>query len=602
MKFATNLVEQQEVENLKELIEAAQGKRPATLLLKNCRLVNVYSEEVYETDIAIYQNRIASITKGAVSEAEEVIDCEGCYAMPGFIDPHMHVDTTMLWPTELAKVLVPLGTTTVFVDMTNVVHNGGIMAAKKLADAFKGLPLRAYFSASSYCPLDPEIETAAAEIDSKDVETMLQWENFVSIGETVSSKILNLEPDYLARLQLCENLDKVASGHGGDLPAGDERALDAYIASGIWDDHCVASNQDIDDRLRRGVSMFLVEAPGREQVEGFFRYIKEKNLPTGKMSLCIDNITIMDIVGEYGGYLDNPFRIGLKCGMDLAKMAAMGSLNTAAHYHIDRKLGSITPGRLADLMIIKDPQEFPPKLVVADGKVAARDGKLVTEIHKPELDGEYLHSIHLPENFGPEIFRVGAGGEKAKVRVIAAKDGEAFNRCLIEELLVKDGEVQPDVSRDILKMAIIERYGRYGNWTNGFVTGFELKEGAIATSYSVPSNNIVTVGTNREDMACAVRCLEESQGGFAVVKDGKVLAQVKLPIGGIMSEEPYEDLLRDVETAKEAAHSMGCPLTQPFFTMSQTVLSSLPELGFTDKGIVDVKTGAIVDVLVHEET
>ena len=162
--------------------------------------------------------------------------------------------------------------------------------------------------------------------------------------------------------------------------------------------------------------------------------------------------------------------------------------------------------------------------------------------------------------------------------------------------------MQPDVSRDILKMAIIERYGRYGNWTNGFVTGFELKEGAIATSYSVPSNNIVTVGTNREDMACTVRCLEESQGGFAVVKDGKVLAQVKLPIGGIMSEEPYEDLLRDVETAKEAAHSMGCPLTQPFFTMSQTVLSSLPELGFMDKGIVDVKTGAIVDVLVHEET
>lgn len=597
MEFTSDMVNRQEIEDLSALIETAQGKRPATLLLKNCRLVNVYSEEIYETDIAIYQNKIASITKGAVTEAEEVIDCEGNYVMPGFIDPHMHVDTTMLWPDELARVLVPLGTTTVFVDMTNVVHNGGIAAAKELADAFEGLPLRAYFSAASYCPLDPSIETAAAEIDSADIQTMLQWKDFVSIGETVSSKILNKEPDYLARLVLCEKLDKVASGHGGDLPRGDAVALDAYIASGIRDDHCVASNWDIDERMKRGVSMFLVEAPGREQVKGFFDYIKENDLPTKKMCLCIDNITIMDMVGEYGGYLDVPFRIGLKSGISLAKMAAMGSLNTAEHYHIDRKMGSITPGRLADLMILEEPDQFPPKMVIADGKIAARSGRLITESKSPEIDPDYMHSIHIPEGFSAERFRVETERTQADVRVICVKDGEAFNRCSIETLPVSDGEVQADVERDILKMAIIERYGRKGSMTNGFVHGFCLKEGAIATSYSVPSNNIVTVGTNAADMELAVRCIEKNQGGFAVVKDGEVMAEVRLPIGGIMSSEPYEMLLKSVDEANEAAHQLGCPLVHPFFTMSQTVLSSLPDLGFTDLGIVDVASGKIVDVL-----
>lgn len=598
MEFASDMVNEQEIKELSALIEVAQGKRPATLLLKNCRLVNVYSEEIYETDIAIYRNKIASITKGAVEQADEVIDCENKYVMPGFIDPHMHVDTTMLWPNELAKVLVPLGTTTVFVDMTNVVHNGGIAAAKELAEAFEGLPLRAYFSAASYCPLDPAIETAAAEIDSGDIQTMLQWKDYVSIGETVSSKILNKEPDYLARLVLCEKMDKLASGHGGDLPRGDERALDAYIASGIRDDHCVASNRDIDDRMRRGVSMFLVEAPGREQVKGFFDYIKEKNLPTRKMCLCIDNITIMDMVGEYGGYLDVPFRIGLESGIDPAKMAAMGSLNTAEHYHIDRKIGSITPGRLADLMVLEEMDQFPPKMVIADGKVAARDGKLIVESESPEIDPAYLHSIHIPEGFSADSFRVEAEGSQADVRVICVKDGEAFNRCAVETLAVENGEVTVDVERDILKMAIIERYGRKGGMTNGFVQGFSLKEGAIATSYSVPSNNIVTVGTNAADMETAVRCIEKNQGGFAVVNNGKVMAEVRLPIGGIMSADSYETLLKAVDEANEAAHRQGCPLVHPFFTMSQTVLSSLPDLGFTDIGIVDVASGKIVDVLV----
>lgn len=591
------------INKLRCLIQVALGKKEATLLLKNCRLVNVYSGEISRTDIAVYEDTIASITAGTVKDAKEVIDCQDYYAIPGFIDPHMHVDTTMLWPNELARVLVPLGTTTVFVDMVNIAHNGGKEAIKAMQEAFKGLPLRAYFSAPSYCPLQPELETAAAEIDSTDIAEMLQWDNFVSIGETVSSKILNMEPDFLARLATCGEQDKIVSGHGGDLPQGDEPALDAYVASGVRDDHCVEQIDDIMPRLRRGVSMFLVEAPGRERIKSYFEYILAHEIPMQKMSLCIDNITITDIVGEFGGYLDKPFRIGLEAGVPAVDMVRMATLNTATHYKKDGQLGSLTPGRLADIVLMRDLNQFPPEIVIANGKVAARKGKMVEETHPQTVSEDYLNSIRLPEDFSSECFRIPAGQDKteARVRVLKVRDGAALNQCIMTGVKVAGGEIQPDPKRDILKMAIIERYGRRGSMTTALVSGFQLKEGAIATSYSVPSNNIVVVGTNDSDMELAVKHLEEIQGGFAAVKDGEVLADVSLRVGGIMSAEPYESVLSDIEKANAAARSLGCPLEHPFFTMTQTVLSSLPDLGLTDRGIVDVASGKIVGVVVEEQ-
>lgn len=595
-------VTMKQIDKINDLILVAQGKKEADLLLKNCRLVNVHSGEIYTTDIATYDDTIASITAGAVTEAKEIIDCQGGYAIPGFIDPHMHVDTTILWPNELAKVLVPLGTTTVFVDMVNVAHNGGKAAIKSMMDAFEGLPLRAYFSAPSYCPLEPHFETAAAEIDSKDIDEMLQWDKVVSIGETVSSKILNREPDFLARLAACHDRDKIVCGHGGDLPRGDEAAMDAYIASGVRDDHCPAIPEDLLPRLRRGLDMFIVEAPGRAQTEAFYKYILENNLPTANMCLCIDNITVMDIVGSFDGYLDKPFRMALEAGIDPVDAVRMGTLNTANHYGMAGSLGSLTPGRFADIVILKELDTFPPELVVANGKVAAKQGKMVQEIPAPVVSEDYLNSIRLPEGFGADSLAVKAAPEKTsvKVHVINASDGEAFNKRSVEELKVAEGEVQPDVDRDILKFSMIERYGRKGTMTNAFVTGFHLKSGSVATSYSVPSNNIAVVGTSKEDMAAAVEHIHKIQGGFVVVDQGKVLAEVPLHVGGIMSVEPYEELLEKIEKANEAAHSLGCPLQHPFFTMSQTVLSSLPDFGLTDLGLVDVRAGKIIDVVIEE--
>lgn len=599
----SDLVDQEDVCTLQDRILIAQGKKNATLLLKNCRLVNVYSGEIYTTDIAIYKDRIVSITAGAVKEAQEVIDCQGSFAIPGMMDPHMHVDTTMLWPNELARVLVPLGTTTLFVDTVNVAHNGGKEAIKAMMKSFEGLPLRAYFSAPSYCPLDPEMETAAAEIHATDVAEMLQWDGVVSIGETVSSKILNLEDDFLTRLALCDKLGKIVCGHSGDLPTGNIPALDAYIAAGVRDDHCVSKIEDILPRLQRGLSMFLVEAPGREQIHTFFDYIRNNRLPTEKMSLCIDNVTIMDIVGSFGGYLDRPFRLGLKAGLDPVDVVRMATLNPATHYKLDGQLGSLTPGRIADIVLLKELTCFPPEIVITNGKIVARQGKLVVDIPSAKINPEYLNSIHLPAAFASYDYAVPAGTDKptVTVRVIQVADGAGINTGITAELKVVNGQVQPDLERDILKMSIIERYQRRGSMMTAFAHGFDLKCGALASSYSVPSNNMVVVGTNEADMTFAVQYLEKIQGGCVAVKDGQVLAVVHMRIGGMMSAEPYEELLQEFKQANAAAKTLGCPLQDPFLTLSQTTLLTLPDLGLTDRGLVDARLGKLIDVVMNEQ-
>lgn len=591
-----------EVQSLRDLVLTAQGKKEATLLLKNCQLVNVNSGEIYSTDIGIYENRIASITAGAINNAREIIDCQGKYAIPGLIDPHMHVDTTLLWPGELARVLVPLGTTTVFVDTTNIAHTGGTAAIKMLIDAFDGLPLRAYFSAPSYCPLNPSLETAATEVTMADIAEMLEWAGIVSIGETVSSKILNVEEDYLSRLALCSTTGKISSGHSGDLPEGVESALDAYVAAGIGDDHCVSDVSHILQRLRRGLTLFLVEAPGRRQLKRLLNYVLENNIPTHKLCMCVDNITVMDMVAAGDGYLDKLVRIGLEVGLPPVEVIRMATLNPSTHYGKAHRIGNLAPGRLADIVLLETLDKFPPEIVIINGKVVAREGKLLEKIGEPKFSPVYMNSIYLNKDFSPEHLKVWAndGMQKVDVRVIRVVDSEAFNKCIVATLNVIDGQVQPDIAQDILKIAVVERYGRNGNLTSGFVQGFGLHRGAIATSVSVPSNNIVVVGTNDEDMALAVRHLEKIQGGFVVIDHGKVLADVHLPIGGVMAEVPYEELVEAIKEANAAAQRLGCKLEHPFFTMSQTVLITLPDVGLTDRGMVDALTGEFVDILVKE--
>ncbi len=553
------------------------------------------------TDITIGRGRVISIEPAESPAAAEIVDCNGLFAVPGLVDAHMHVDTTFLVPSELARLLVPRGTTSLIVDTTNVAHTGGKAAVRALMDSFRGLPLRGFAVAPSYTPFNSRLETAAVDLAPGDIDELLGV-GCLGIGETVWSKIRHGDAEYLESISMCRKRGRRVSGHGGEITREDEAAFDAYAAAGLQDDHCVAMPEDILPRLRRGLKLFCVECSGRRgQLAPLLRHALDHQLSFQQMCLCLDNITGGDILRF--GYLDHLIRIALKEGVSAVDAFRMASLQPAEHYRLGREVGSITPGRRGDILLMKAPDVFPPEKVLVGGKVVAARGELALEISRARFPKFYRESIDLCKvNWDQLILRAPIAQRRTRVRVINVQDGDAFNGEGIEELAVEDGQVVSAPERDLLKIAMIERYGRRGTIGAGFARGFGLKRGAMATSVTIPSNNIAAVGIRDADLRFAAERIGKIQGGFVVVADGGVLAEVPMKIGGIMSEEPFESFLDALEKAETAARDLGCKLVHPMFTLAQTVLSTLPDLGLTDRGLVDVRGAKIVASVMETRT
>jgi adenine deaminase len=509
----------------------------------------------------------------------------------------MHVDTSCLWPVDLARFLVPLGTTTLFVDSTNVAPTGGAGAIRALRDAFRGLPLRCFMQAPSYCPLDPSLETSAWDMVAADVAALL-GDGCVSIGETVWSKIALEHADYVKTVQTCRATNKRVSGHGGEIRRGDEPAYDGYVAAGLQDDHCVGKPEDILPRLRRGLKLFLVECSGRRgQLQPLLKRMMESGLSFRQACLCIDNITVMDMVKAGYGYQDNLIRIALANGVSPVEAFRMATLNPAEHYRVANTVGSIAPGRKADILLMESPSSFPPEKVLVGGKIAAERGVFVAAIPEPDFPPLYRRSVQTAKIDRRGIAARAQGPDRAlRSRVIEVVDGDAFNGEKIVALDLVSGIIEPRPQDDILRIVVAERYGRSGDIGSAFVKGFGLKRGALAVSIIIPSNNIAAVGADDDDIWTAIQHLGAIQGGLVVVDGGKVVAEVPLPVGGILSTEPFEALVARIELAHQAAQALGCVLQHPFFTIAQTVLSTLPDLGLTDRGLVNSRTGQVVSV------
>lgn len=583
------------------LLDPAMRAAARTLILRDCRLINVYSGEIYATDITVVGDTIVSTTAGAAVDGADVVDCEGMIAAPGMIDAHMHVDTTGLWPGELARVIVPRGTTSLFVDSTNVAPTGGAEAIRALRDSFAGVPLRCFMQAPSYCPLDPALETTAWDMRAADVAALID-EGCVSIGETVWSKIALEHADYVRTVQTCRDADRRVSGHGGEIKRGDEAAFDGYVAAGIQDDHCVGKPADIEPRLRRGLKLFFVECSGRRgQLSPLLRQMLDSGLSLRQVCLCIDNITVMDMAKAGYGYQDNLMRIAFASGIGPVEAFGMASLNPAEHYRVASTVGSIAPGRKADILLMSSPTSFPPEKVFVGGELVAQQGQFVGKLPAPSFPKEYRASV---KTGNIERHKLGARADgvdrTVRARVLEIVDGDAYNTEHLLPLALVDGVVQPDPPADILRMVVAERYGRGGGVGSGFVKGFGLRRGALAASIVIPSNNIAAVGVDDDDIWVAIRHLETLQGGMVVVDRGKVVAEVPLPIGGILSDQSYERLVGQIEHAHQAARGLGCGLEHPFFTIAQTVLSTLPDLGLTDKGLINSRIGKIVSVIAEE--
>lgn len=581
-------------EEIKNTIETGLGKYSCDLKLSDVNLVNVFSGEVYKTNIYIKNKRIVSIDPDVELTADEVYDCNGQYAVPGLIDAHMHFESTMLSPEALASVVVPQGTTTLCADLMEIANVAGAEGLQAMLQSMNRLPYRILIEVSSRVPTAPGLETTGAILGAKEVAEIMDWEESVSLGELDPSKILFVKDEYIQKIADTLSRRKIVNGHAiGRLG----QQLNVYASSGISDDHECVNIQELKERLKVGMKVFIREGSSERNVDELVGGIVAEGLGTENIMFCTDDKHAREIQTE--GHINYNVSRAVELGMDPMEAIRMATVNTAKHFRLEDEIGSITPGRLADILLVRDMNEMKPSVVIFEGKVVAKDGALLEECPVGDYPEWLKHTVILKQEVNRDSFRAASkrcrDGE-TKVQVIDLIPRQIINNRMTACLPVKDGMILPDLDKDILKLAVVERYGKNGNVGIGFVHGFRLKKGALAYSMSHDHHNIVVVGTDDGDMAAAVNEVVRLHGGLAVCCEGRVLNRMELPIGGLMSEKSAEEVMAQLDLLNADAGNLGCEMDAPFMSLSFISLPTVPELGLTDLGLVDVLEHKLVDL------
>ncbi|MEM3506044.1 MAG: adenine deaminase [Candidatus Bathyarchaeia archaeon] len=578
---------------IKKVINTALGKYPADLLLKNCNLVDVFTREIFKTNISIVSGRIASICEIEYS-SKETLECDGYYAVPGLIDAHIHLDSTLLTPSQLAKIILPHGTTTVLIDPMEIANVLGLKGIRLLLEEAWKTPLKTFVQISSRVPTAPGLETTGATLGLKEVMKILEWENTIALGELDPSKVIPPKNEHLKKVIAAKKLNKIRVGHAAGLSG---KELNAYIAAGLCDDHECVNAQEALERLRLGMGIAIREGSSERNLEELIKVAVEYRIDSSNLFFCTDDKHPNDIIQE--GHIDYNVRKAIKLGLDPIKAIQIATINCAKHFRIDDKVGIIAPGRIADIILVKDLKEFKPEIVIANGEIVAKNGKFLKDLPMLKWPKWAMNTVKLRRRLKPSDFVLKSKKQEQRVRVIQIIEDQIINKGTYADLSVKNNEVQVDLENDILKIACVERHKRTGRITLAFVKGFNLKDGAIGSSVAHDHHNIVVVGTNNLDMAVAVNSIADMHGGLIVVKQGKVLEKLELPIAGLMSTLNAKDVIERLESLNNSVKMLGCKLKSPFMTLSFISLPTVPELGLTDKGLIDVKSHRIVDVKIE---
>lgn len=572
-------------EEIKNTIETGLGMHPCDLKLSNVKLVNVFSGEIYDTNIYIKDKRIVSIDPDAKLEAKEVLECGGSYALPGLIDAHMHFESTMLSPEALASVVVPQGTTTLCADLMEIANVAGGDGLNAMLQSMSRLPYRMLIEVSSRVPTAPGLETTGAILGAKEVAEIMDWDESISLGELDPSKILFVKEEYIQKIADTLARRKIVNGHAiGRLG----QQLNVYASSGISDDHECVNVQEMKERLKVGMKVLIREGSSERNVDELVKGIVEEHMKTDNLMFCTDDKHAREIQTE--GHINYNVSRAMELGLEPMDAIQMATVNTAKHFRLEDEIGSITPGRLADILLVKDLRTVKPETVIFEGRIVAQNGSLLEECKVGDYPEWIKHTVTLKREIIPSSFLVKSKkeGDSTKVQVIDMIPRQIINNRMEAVLPVNDGFIQPDLSKDILKLAVVERYGKNGNVGIGFVHGFELEKGALAYSMSHDHHNIVVVGTNDQDMAAAVNEVARLNGGLSAACDGQIINSMELPIGGLMSEKTAEEVMAQLDILNEDAKKLGCRMDAPFMSLSFISLPTVPELGLTDLGLVDV--------------
>ena len=582
-------------EEIKTLVETGLGRRPCDRKLRNVRLVNVCSGEVYPTDIYIQSRRIVSIDPEARLEANEVIDCGGQYALPGLIDSHMHFESTMLSPEALANLVVPKGTTTLCADLMEIANVAGEEGLRAMLTCLERLPCRMLIEVSSRVPTAPGLETTGAELDAEAVGRILSWPESVALGEMDPSKILLVKDEYLQKIQTTLAQRKIANGHAiGRM--GQE--LNVYAGAGLSDDHECVEPEELLARLRLGMRVLIREGSTERNLDALVKGVLEAGLSCENLCFCTDDKHAIEILRE--GHINYNINRAIQVGLDPMRAIQIATVNAARHFRVEDEIGSITPGRLADILLSPSLEDIQPSTVLFEGRVVSENGTMREPCQVQSYPDWIKDTVHLKKPVTADTFRIPAQKERVRVNLIELIDRQIINRWTTAELDGESGVLRPAPERDIAKLAVVERYGKTGGVGLGFVRGFTLRRGAMAYSMSHDHHNIVVIGCNDADMALAVNTVAELHGGLAVALEGQVLDSMALPIGGLMSEDTAEAVMAQLDQMNLAAARTGCTLPAPFMTLSFISLPTVPELGITDLGLVDVNAHRLIPLEAEE--
>lgn len=583
------------------LIAVAAGRAPADLVIRKGRWVNVHTREVLnDHDIAISDGRIAYVGPDAshcIGDTTEIIEANERYMVPGLCDGHMHIESGMLTPAEFARAVIPHGTTTMFTDPHEIANVLGLEGVRMMHDEALMQPINIYTQMPSCAPSAPGLETTGFEISPDDVAEAMHWPGIIGLGEMMNFPgVINADPKMLAEIAATQIAGKTVGGHYASPDLGP--AFHAYVAGGPADDHEGTCEADAIARVRQGMRSMMRLGSAWYDVETQITAVTEKGLDPRNFILCTDDCHSGTLVND--GHMNRVVRHAIDCGCDPLIALQMATINTATHFGLERELGSITPGRRADVILTSDLKTLPIEHVIARGQTIAKDGKCLVECPHYNWPDHARQTVHLGRERNSEDFIVPApeGANRVSVNVIGVVENQAPTKALKAELDVQDGRVQMDEGNDICQIALVERHRALGSTTNAFVSGFGYQGNmAMASTVAHDSHHMIVVGTSREDMALAANRLGEVGGGVTVFKDGQELALVELPIAGLMSDQAATDVAAKAQKMVEAMQACGCTLNNAYMQHSLLALVVIPELRISDLGLVDVTKFEMTDVI-----
>ncbi len=558
-----------------ELLSVSRGERPADLVLRSGRLINVLTHEIEDVDVAIAGDLVAGI--GADYHGREELDLGGRYLCPGFIDAHVHIESSMVPRSEFARAVLPRGVTTVITDPHEIANVCGLEGVRFMLRDAESVPLEIFVNASSCVPAT-DLATSGARLEADDLTQLLAEPSVLGLAEVMNFPgVVAGDPQVLAKLRAFDG--RVIDGH---CPGLSGHALNAYAAAGISSDHECTTAEEARDKLRRGLTLFIREATGARNLQALLPLVETAT--ERRICLCTDDRQPSDLLGE--GSIDHMVRVAIDAGLEPLTAIRLATLNPAEHYRLSDR-GAIAPGRRADLIVFSDLRSPRAERVYVAGRAVAKYGEPKFE-RRPLAPGAVRDTVHLE---APAIdFRIPAADVPAagEVRVIGIVPDQLITENLLMAPRIEDGFLVADPARDLLKIAVVERHRGTGNVGLGLVKGFGLTRGALAGTVAHDHHNLIVAGADDRSMATAARAVTEAGGGLAAAVGERVLALQPLPIAGLMSDQPIEEVRSRLDELLDAARGLGSTLREPFMALSFLGLEVIPSLKLTDLGLVDV--------------